>query len=149
MCSLLSCSLLLARSDPMLMKLSGLDLNCFLNSNIYQSMFYNAIYIYLKLCESLSLGSLVANALTCSWLAVSSLLSLCFSSSCSWSMDRRDARLVFMLVVMVTNLSDGGVASLTPLSLSALSPTPAPATSAWSLSSSDTFRQSLTHLQQS
>ena len=57
-------------------------------------------------------------------------------------MERRAVRLVFMLVVMVTSLSLGGVASLTPRSTAleaALASAPAS-------DSSDTFKHSLTHL---
>ena len=50
--------------------------------------------------------------------------------------ERRAVRLVFMLVVMVTSLSLGGVASLISLS-----------TGTASTSGSDTFRHSLTHLE--
>ena len=56
-------------------------------------------------------------------------------------MERRAVRLVFMLVVMVTSLSLGGVASLTPRST-------AVAAGDSDSDSSDTFKHSLTHLTQ-
>ena len=59
-------------------------------------------------------------------------------------MERRAVRLVFMLVVMVTSLSLGGVASLTPLS----TPEAAALASGPVSDSSDTFKHSLTHLTQ-
>ena len=49
--------------------------------------------------------------------------------------------MVFMLVVMVTSLSLGGVASLTPRSTAEAALASAPASD-----SSDTFKHSLTHL---
>ena len=59
------------------------------------------------------------------------------------SIARRAVRLVFMLLVMVTSLSEGGVASRTPRSGTGA----AAAASCWGCSdSSDTFKHSLTHL---
>ncbi len=55
--------------------------------------------------------------------------------------ERRAVRLVFMLVVMVTSLSLGGVASLTPRSTAEATLASGPASD-----SSDTFKHSLTHL---
>ena len=57
-------------------------------------------------------------------------------------MARSAVRLVFMLVVMVTSLSEGGVASRTPLSGGGAAAAAGSAAS-WS---SDTLRHSLTHL---
>ena len=54
------------------------------------------------------------------------------------SIARRAVRLVFMLLVMVTNLSEGGVASRTPRS--------GTGAAAAASDSSDTFKHSLTHL---
>ena len=77
----------------------------------------------------------MTKTLILSWLLRRSRFSMIFSSSCSWRMARRAVRLVFMLVVMVTSLSLGGVARRSSLSTGT-------ASASWS----ETFRHSLTHL---